>query len=271
MTVMPDFYTNLVTTQPPFKILISGVFPRHRVQIHWDERQRVLPPALQTKIADFWQTESAGKPHLFNGALCRLNHWEKKDNHLILDLGRTDYKEQWHSNAFGGEIKKQLGDEYLARALGVSAVVVSSDQQIVLLKRSAQVGEDPEKIDVWGGHIHPIDHAVDGVPDPFCAIAAEILEEANLTLSEDEPLTCLGLIETTTTFKPEMIFRVDLQLTAAEVMKRAEAYRSAEWSALIAIANRSESLKKFLQEYEDQISPSAYGVLWLHHQLIIDY
>ncbi len=89
--------------------MISGVFPRHRVKINWNDEERVLPASLQMKIDDFWQTESAGKPHLFNGELCRLNYWEIKDNHLILDLRRTDYKEQWYSNAFGGEIKKTIG------------------------------------------------------------------------------------------------------------------------------------------------------------------
>lgn len=262
---------NKLNPRSPFKILISGIFPRHRVKINWNDEERVLPAGLQTKIDQFWQKESTRQPHLFNGDLCRLNRWEKKDNYLILDLGRTDYREQWHSNAFCREIVSKHGEEVLARALGVSAVLATRDQQIVLIKRSHEVGEDPGKLDVWGGHIHPQDHAIDGAPDPFCAIAAEILEEANLTLSEDEPLTCLGLIETTTTFKPEMIFRVELQLTAAEVMKRAEAYGSAEWSALISIANRSESLKTFLQEHEEQISPSAFGALWLHHQLIIDY
>ncbi len=167
--------------------------------------------------------------------------------------------------------KKQLGDECLARALGVSAVVVSSDQQIVLLKRSALVGEDPGKIDVWGGHIHPEEHAINGVPDPFCAIASEILEEANVSLGDDELLTCLGLIETTTTLKPEMIFWVQLQKTAKELFKLARAKTSGEWSALMSIPNQTAALEKFLDEYGDQISPSAYGALSLHEQLIIDY
>ena len=255
--------------QEPFKILISETFPRQRVKINWDASERVLPLDLQTKIDDFWSTELIHKPHLFNGDLCRLNHWQKKDDYLILDLGRTNYKEQWYSNAFCREIKEQFGNDSPARALGVSAVLVSSDQQIILLKRSAEVGEDPDKFDVWGGHIHPDEHAINGKPDPFCAIATEILEEANLTLSEDEPLTCIGLIETTTTFKPEMIFRVQIQLRAAEVFKLAKAYRSSEWSALMSITNRPESLRQFLQEYGEQTSASAYGALWLHGNLNI--
>ena len=254
-----------------FKILVSGIFPRQRVMINWDDNDRVLPQDLETRIDSYWAIESASKPHLFNGPLCRLSRWIKRDDRLALELGRTNYKEQWHSNAFCREIKEQYGDGTLARALGVSAVLSTSDQQIVLIKRSAEVGEDPGRFDVWGGHIHPEEHAVAGVPDPFCAIATEILEEANLTLSEDEPLTCIGLIETTTTYKPEMIFRVESQLLAAEVFKLARAYRSAEWSALMSIPNRTESIRQFLQEYGDHTSPSACGALWLHSGLIIDY
>lgn len=255
----------------PFKILISETFPRHRIKINWDASKRVLPPEFQTKIDAFWKTESVGKPHLFNGDLCRLNHWEKQGDRLILHFGLGNYKALWYSNAFCREIRAQRGEDFLARALGVSAVIVSSDQQIILLKRSAQVGEDPGRFDVWGGHIEPKEHAINGVPDPFCAITTEILEEANLTLSEDEPLTCIGLIETTTTFKPEMIFQVHVQLRAAEIFKLAKAYRSVEWSALMSIANRPESVRQFLQEYREQTSASAYGALWLHSQLNIEY
>ncbi len=255
----------------PFKILTSETFPRHRIKINWDASERVLPPDLQTRIDNFWATDSAGKPHLFNGELCRLDHWKKQADRLVLHLGRSNYKEQWYSNAFCRELRAQRGDGLLARALGVSAVIVSSDQQIILLKRSTQVGEDPGKFDVWGGHIHPIEHAINGMPDPFCAIATEILEEANLTLSEDEPLTCIGLIETTTTFKPEMIFRVQTQLRANEIFKLANTYRSVEWSTLMSIANRPEPVRQFLNEFGDQTSASAYGVLWLHSELSTEY
>jgi hypothetical protein len=225
---------------------------------------------MQKAIDNFWESESAGKPYLFNGELCRLARWEKRDEQLIISLGRANYKEQWYSNAFCREIIPQYGDDVLCRALGVSAVIVSSDQQIVLIKRSAEVGEDPARLDVWGGHIGPEEHAINGVPDPFCAIATEILEEANLTLSDDEALECIGLIETTTTFKPEMIFRVRVQFSAAEIFKMAKAYPSAEWSALLSIPNRTESVRNFLQDYGAQASPSAYGALWLHAELNID-
>jgi hypothetical protein len=251
-----------------FKVLFTGRFQRREVRVNWDPAQRMMPLPLREKIEQFWEIEIAGSPkhaHIFNGPLCRLNRWEIHEPYVTLYFGLTDYKELLHSNQFTDAIEKEFGSPSLSKALGVSAVLVTCDEQILLMKRSAAVGEDSGKIDVFGGHIHPTEHAVEGIPDPFHAIKTEIWEEANLRITMNEPVSCIGLIETTRTKKPELIFEVTSRRRAQDII--ASALPSSEWSALFAISAQKNPLLSFLREYSDQISPSALGALWLYAQL----
>lgn len=230
----------------------------------------MLPAALIASIEDYWKKEILQTPkgnYLFNGDLCRLNNWEVAENRLILDLGRTNYKELLYSNNFVQDIITQFGAEYLSKALGISAVLVSSDRRIVLLERSENVGEYPGRLDVLGGHIHPVDHAVSGMPDPFYAIKTEVKEEVNLQVTSNDPVTCLGLIETRVTKKPELVFLVKSQQTSDEILKSTLSNKSSELTKVFTIENNLTPLTSFLENKKEQLSPSAYGTLWLYAQI----
>ena len=256
---------NNLETHSYFNVSFSGRFNSNQVKINWEPTPRTLPFAFREKIDQFWENEIAGSPkhaHIFNGPLCRLNRWEIHESYVTLSLGLTDYKELLHSNHFTDAIEKEFGSPSLSKALGVSAVLLTHDEQIMLMKRSEAVGEDPGKIDVFGGHIHPTEHAVAGVPDPFHAIKTEILEEANLRLMTNDLVVCIGLIETTHTKKPELIFEVTSRRRAQDII--ASASQSTEWSTIFAISAKKDPLLSFLKEHSDHISSSALGALWLH-------
>jgi len=198
-----------LNNNPFFKVLFSAKFSHAQVVINWNPEKRELPLELTQQIDSFWQQEivETGKNEfIFNGELCRLNDWRVQKDQLTLDLGFTDYNELLYSNQFTNDIAARFGNDSLARALGVSVVLVSDDEQIILIKRSKAVGENPGDLDVLGGHIHPQENAVSGIPDPFLGIKAEIKEEVHLDLKNDDPLDCIGLIETLDTKKPESAF-----------------------------------------------------------------
>ncbi|MFQ5865999.1 MAG: hypothetical protein ACE5IW_12295 [bacterium] len=257
--------------QDIFNLLILGSFSENQVNIKWDPSLRMLPAALVAKIANYWNKEIVQTPkanYLFNGDLCRLNNWEVTQNRLNLHLGRTNYKELLYSNCFVQDIITRFGIEYLSKALGISAVLVSYDQNIVLIERSENVGEYPKRLDVLGGHIHPVDHAVSGVPNPFYAIKTELQEEVNLQVGPNEPVTCLGVIETRATKKPELVFLVKSQKTSDEILKCSVSRKTRELTRVFTIENRLNLLTSFLSNKKDQLSPSAYGSLWLYAQIL---
>ncbi|MFQ5604834.1 MAG: NUDIX hydrolase [bacterium] len=254
--------------QSHFKTLFSGCFDAERVQVNYQPEHRTLPAPLNSKIETFWQNKivaTSKNSYIFNGDLCRFNNWQIQNNTLLLELGFTNYKELLFSNEFTEWLVTHHGQQSLSRALGVSAVVLSRDQQIVLIERSHSVGESPGKLDVVGGHIHPEEHAVSGTPGPFYAMKAEIAEELGLILTEDEKLLCLGLIETKHTRKPELIFQVKIGHSAAEIQSRASKRTSSEIAGFVTVANDRTAVSQFLQQNIDQLSPSAIGSLYLYN------
>lgn len=251
-----------------FHILFTGRFLYHQVQIHWDAQKRVLPADLTTQIDNFWNEHILQTPKsqfVFNGALCRLNKWQTAPNSLHLYLGRTDYKELLFTNHLFRQGKSHLEFEYRSNALGVSAVVTSSDNQLILIKRSQRVGENPGVYDVLGGHIHPEEHTRNGIPDPFSAIEEELHEELNVSF-EREAIVCIGLLETTTTKKPELIFQAQSDRAAKDILKTGLSNPAPEIGDILALPNERGAIHTFLEKERNQISPSAFGALRMHIQ-----
>ncbi|MFQ5485687.1 MAG: hypothetical protein ACE5DO_10210 [Desulfobacterales bacterium] len=133
-----------------------------------------------------------------------------------------------------------------------------------MIKRSSRVGEYPQAIDVLGGHIHPRDHAVSGIPDPFTAMRDELLEEIDLTVSQDETFECIGLVETANTRKPELIFHVNSKLPEQKIIEKGRQKQSPEISDLFSIANNRVEILAFLNRSKEHMSFSAIGALWLY-------
>ena len=250
-----------------FNVLFSARFGNAQLIINWNPEKRELPLELTNQIDSFWQREiiETGKNQfIFNGELCRLNDWRVQKDKLRLDLGFTDYKELLYANQFTKEVEERFGQDSLSRALGVSVVLVSDDEQIILIKRSKAVGENPGDLDVLGGHIHPEENVVSGIPDPFLAIKAEIKEEVHLDLKNDDPLDCIGLIETVATKKPELLFKATTSLTAEEIISSASFKQSEEVAEFLTISNQKKSLDQFLETNSNHFSPSALGVLCVY-------
>ncbi len=195
-----------------------------------------------------------------------MESFEINNNHLTLHLGMTNYKELFYSNSFTQQIISNFNSKYLSAALGISAILISADEQIVLIKRSETVGEYPGKLDVVGGHIHPKEHAVSGKPEPFLAMKAEILEEVNLEITENDPIDIIGLIETSVTKKPELIFQVRCQQKCDEIKQTGANNNSSEISNFLSIANNRDTISTFVEKKMNHFSPSAIGSLWLYAQ-----
>ncbi len=249
-----------------FKILVQGHFPRSKVLLKWHPSSRQLPEEIQKQIEIFWQKEiiqTNKNSHIFNGKLVRLNDWSIQNELLTLDMGLTDYKELLYSNHNLKNLQKH-GKWALSRALGVSVVFETCDKQILLIERSQKVGEFPGCLDVLGGHIDPDNDRVNDVPDPFFAIKNEIKEEIKISFEENAPLVCLGLIETVSTRKPEMVFWTRSKYSAREILTMNADNSSEEFVRLFSIENDPDTLQAVLLNWRTPWSPSAYGVLNLY-------
>jgi len=153
-----------------FDVLTSVKIAGTDLKLSWQKARVILPSDLQNSINEHWQKSvvEAGKTNLFNGQLCSLLDWQQNASGLKLALGLTDYKSLLYSNSL---YEKNEMEPFNPRALGISVVLISSDAQIILMRRSELVGEFPSCLDVWGGHIDPTEHRNETQPDPVVGIA----------------------------------------------------------------------------------------------------
>lgn len=242
-----------------FRTLFNRQSSRENVILKWSSAPLHLPQWLQNNIESYWSRLS--KEHIFNGKLARLKNFKVYENQVHLELQPTDYQTLLYSNAFTDEICRQGGKDILSRALGISAIVVSRDNFLLTIKRSARVGEYPNLFDVVGGHIDvPPDNSA---PDIFNSMEQEIEEELGLAPHEVE-LALIGMIETTADFKPELVFTGRTDCSKDDILRKSQtASHKHEYYLIKSQPNTIDSVQESLYQ-PDKFSPSAYGCLSLY-------
>lgn len=125
-----------------------------------------LPDNIQEKLDERWnELINDAKPGrlLYNETKFRLHSLETKTNEhdnstqIILNLGITDYKSFicTQQQKLPNDIRQYLTEDYLAHPLGVGCLLITSDDYIVLIKRSSALLDFPDMYDIPGGHAEP--------------------------------------------------------------------------------------------------------------------
>ena len=240
---------------PEYEILFTCDIHHHQLSIIWKNEFFQFPFPLKEHCLHHWQSLK-DRDYLFNGRLSRLVEWFRDEKQVTLVLQGTDYQSLMFSNAYTDMIVNTHGSDFTCRALGVSCIVNTLDDQIVLLQRSHRVGEYPGFLDMVGGHVDfPV---MSGArPDPFASIQKEIFQELNVTLDLDQ-LKCLGLINASQNNKPELIFIANLSIDFHKLtLLASQAQDSSEYDQLLAFDRFG--LHQVLEQYKENIAPSALG------------
>ncbi len=126
-----------------------------------------LPSDIQEKLDERWnQLLNNVQPGgvLYNQSKFRLHSIEMKTNdnddnsiRVVLNLGLTDYKSFicTQQQKLPDEIRQRITEDYLSHPLGVGCLLITSDNYIVLIKRSSTCTDSPNLYDVPGGHPEP--------------------------------------------------------------------------------------------------------------------
>ncbi len=254
-----------------FRIIAFQRFREDQLQIDWEDSFPNLSSQRNTLEDHFWQAYQKQNPQvdLYNGTICQLRHFEWRDGTVVLKLGPVQFKSHLFSWLKGRTLVDALPDG-AQLGLGVSAVVLSSDDRILFIKRSQSVAAAPGQFDVFGGHIDPQKHntgtSSTPVPSPFRAIRTELMEELNLAGGDIETVVGMGLIVNQVTSQPELVFRCHTTVGAAEIIRKAEgAADHLEYSHIIHIPNQPDKLRQLCIKYAGDFSPSGLGSLWLHY------
>ncbi|MBC7185510.1 MAG: NUDIX hydrolase [Calditrichaeota bacterium] len=257
-----------VQSQEPADVLVLCSLAQDELEVQWDAQGAQYPVEMVTAATRHWQQlRSEARPGavLFDGPLCFLRHFSWEGSRLRLSLGRTSYLYALFANAFCQEIVLRWGTEHLPMVLGVSAVVVTGDGALLLMRRSHTVGEFPGLLDVFGGHIDPEVDVLAGVPHPFIAMRNELCEELDLRPADLTSLRCIGLIRSRCNQKPELVFACRVPHDVQQLCRAARGARGAgEFVDLLAVNDDLPTFWQFLETRRLELTPSAYGSLWVY-------
>lgn len=249
---------------------VAGPFDRDGVELCWGESARCTTPDLETLIDEIWRRELAQAKRsgavLFNGDLVRCVGHTMADGVLRIDVGPTDYKSFLGTNLRSGHLIDEIGRDAFANAIGVSALIVSSDDPGVILlgHRSTKVVDQPNAIHTFGGALDADDRDVHGNIDVFAAVTRELCEELTLGADDLVALQCLGLVHDRVIWQPELVFEARMNMGVEELARRVDvASENAEHSDVERIEGLAETLANYMVQSK-RTTPVAMSALCLH-------
>ncbi|XP_064603387.1 uridine diphosphate glucose pyrophosphatase NUDT22-like [Liolophura sinensis] len=268
-----------------------------RVILSRENNRKRLPPQFEDSIDKVWDTRVQQNNLLFNGSKFRVASIDvNSEGRTILNLGLTCYKDfigtNWSPDAkwFQELGRRHHGNSqaFMSDALGVGALVLTSDNHVILQRRSENCGEAGGLWDVPGGHAEPEEivgkvdisdmdpgdlPASDVCNEVFDSILREVRDEVNIPLCDLDDPKLIGVARNTTSAgRPSLEFLVSCHLSAAEV---AEGYHrgtqpEAEESTTIRLIPHTVALT--LQESDkdlwSKLAPSAKGCLTLYRTVL---
>ncbi len=252
----------------PAELLLSCSLGEQELEVEWNPEPLRYPPDMEALAEEFWCQACASRAEdalLFDGPLCALQHFCLDNGRLLLSLSKTTYRYVLLAEKRAEEIVRRWGEHHLPRVLGVSAVVLTTDGVLPLMVRSNTVGEYPGRSDVFGGHIDPEVDLRAGRPDPFVAMRNELQEELKLRPHHIASLRLIGLIKSCCNQKPELVFTCQVNRSYRALRRSAlRQPHAAEFAAIFGLADEAVALGNFLKTRTADLSPSAYGSLWLY-------
>ncbi|CAN1230715.1 Nudix hydrolase 9, partial [Linum grandiflorum] len=256
---LPAFCSMTTMEEPPppppeYKLLLScpsGLLSSQLSVVFDRSYDRVALPnsELEDSIAQIWEERVQRNSSLYNGKKFRYGGYSVPDGgvaggvvtHACLHLGLTDYR------TFIGTNLNPLWENFLAPSeddatlcqhtaspLGNGAIVVTSDNEIVVLRRSENVGEFPGYFVFPGGHPENVQpgqieasSATDVIrnedlnkkvsEEMFDSISREVVEEIGVPATSLSSPIFIGLSRRNLNVRPAAFFFMNCSLPSKEI------------------------------------------------------
>lgn len=174
----------------PFPALTTDGFFQKTTRIRLSQAFDAQPhPCLSVRssLKQLWEAKLTQNPHIFDADKFRLSHWfvEGEDNNkkLVICMGMTSYR-AYVSTCCSEYTSKLISDglqlesplpcnmtmqdtsayaqsgRYLSRKIGVSGILETLDNHLVLIRRSESSNVYPNLLDTPGGHPEPQVHCI---------------------------------------------------------------------------------------------------------------
>jgi hypothetical protein len=201
--------------------------PGHVRLVRAHEKSREIVSDVERVIDETWRRVT-GRPgvQLFDGPMYRLESFDASPALLRLSVSSTSYKPFVGTNLFNPQLATQYGPGVLANPVGVSTLVHTADDFLMLGRRNTSVAYYPDRVHPFAGTIDPEDG-----DDPFVAAQRELKEELRLSGEHISGQRCVGLVEDNAILQPELIFVAGTTLSRDQIQQHVDcAEHSATWS-----------------------------------------
>lgn len=255
-----------------FELDAFGPFPPERIRIRWTESEPPPCDELEREARKTWdsyyrQTREQGTV-LFNGPLVRLVSADVQSGTLVLDTCPTDYIRFMGTNMLNPHLAEGYGWQAFSNPIGTSALAITTDDYLILGRRSEQVASHRGCVHTFGGAIEPDDRNPHGEIDVYGGIRRELEEELfldDLPIDPIRDILCLGLTRDASIRQPEMIFDAWLDLSLSETEANFDRIpgREDEHTALVALKNDPDAILPFIRAHT-RLTPIAISALCIH-------
>lgn len=239
-------------------------------------------------IETIWKERLSTNSSLFNGTKFRFAGIDADTN---ISLGMTDYKSFLGTNC--GSRWQKLKPLHLASPLGNVAVVETSDHHVILLQRSALVGEMPNTLVMPGGHPEPemlnIKTLADWNNEMVCSyhidewnrqvrhelwhgMLREVVEETGIPLTELGQALCIGFSRRAQNYRPVIVFFIPCKLSSTRVKEiYAEGPEHQSESTALVTMDRIQFIKEVIDKNSINMPGCQRGCVDLYHRYLINH
>jgi len=253
--------TSESTGAEEFEVLALGLFSRTAVSAEYRPGCSFREPSAEALIDRAWQaylrTSSEAGIIVYNGALFRLDSFERRDDHLRIELSDTEFRDC--IGTASAEFRSAFPDLPHANPLAASVALVTSDRKIIIERRS-RIDSRRREYHVIAGYM---EREKDGrQPHPFDTLKREVGEELGVDLDEAH-LCATGLVRAL--YGSEICFRCRLAQSFDDVLKIQTGFGAdSEIETLQALDDSPEAVSSFLTAHSLDLAPPGRACLLLY-------
>ncbi len=195
---------------PNSELLIDFIGNEESVKVVVNKEHAIYSDDVIKQVCCYWESLSKSK-HLFDGTNAILEEYSFDDGILTITLKPGNYSEFYCLNI------KQILPELYTNTLAICTAPITSDNLIVIGKRSQSLAEGNEEWHVVGG---TFDERVLNGMSPTSFMKEELKEELNIDSADIEEISYLGLGINHIYHKPELLTYTKLSIKSEELIEK---------------------------------------------------
>ena len=202
----------------------------------------------EEKLKDYinkrWIKYSKKFPKSFDGPLGRLIGWNISNKGLQLKIELTNFSSYIASRS--SNYARIFSDDSRANPIGMTIIALTSDNQIVVCRRSTHADQNPGKLYFIGGYLDP-GSTKNKKKILLCSIEKEVYEELNVSRVLIKSLTLNGLAYNKKYHHPELFITAKLSVSSQVIEKIWRSGKDSEESDNVFFYEKALLIKNFRQ------------------------